>query len=105
MEKQVYKNVLVGVDGSEQSDQAYKKALEVARRNDAHLVVVHIVEESGLSTMGYPTITENSIDQESEDSKELLRKCEKYAKDVKFSNIETILVYGSPKRSLAVELP
>lgn len=46
MEKQVYKNVLVGVDGSEQSDQAYKKALEVARRNDAHLVVVHIVEES-----------------------------------------------------------
>ncbi len=31
MEEQMYKNILVGVDGSDQANLAYERAIEVAR--------------------------------------------------------------------------
>lgn len=34
MEEQMYKNILVGVDGSDQANLAYERAIEVARRNE-----------------------------------------------------------------------
>lgn len=36
--EQAYKKILVGIDGSEQAFAAFKKAVEVARRNEAHSV-------------------------------------------------------------------
>ena len=39
---QEYKNILVGIDGSEQALAAFKKAVEVARRNNGKVYVANI---------------------------------------------------------------
>ena len=43
--EQRYQTILVGVDGSSQAEDAYKKAVEVARRNNARVVVAYIVDQ------------------------------------------------------------
>ncbi len=43
MEEQMYKNILVGVDGgSHQANLAYERAIEVARRNGSRVIVANI---------------------------------------------------------------
>ena len=39
-----YKNVLVGIDGSSEAEWALKKAIDVAKRNDATLVITHVID-------------------------------------------------------------
>jgi nucleotide-binding universal stress UspA family protein len=40
-----YKNILVSVDGSEQADLAFKKAIAITKRNDANLFITHILDD------------------------------------------------------------
>lgn len=39
-----YKNILIAVDGSTESEWAYNKAVAVAKRNDAKLTIVNVVD-------------------------------------------------------------
>lgn len=45
MESQAYKNILVGIDGSDQAKEAFKKAVEVARRNEGKIYVANVIEQ------------------------------------------------------------
>jgi len=51
--EQRYQTILVGVDGSSQAEDAYKKAVEVARRNNGRVVVAYIVDQPMSAFMGY----------------------------------------------------
>ncbi|WP_181407263.1 universal stress protein [Pediococcus damnosus] len=42
MQDQQYKNILVGIDGSETSMRALDKAVDSAKRNDAKLYIAQI---------------------------------------------------------------
>ena len=44
-----YKNILVPVDGSAQSEDSFKKAVAIAKRNNAMLHLVHIVDTRNIS--------------------------------------------------------
>jgi nucleotide-binding universal stress UspA family protein len=41
-----YQNILVAIDGSTEADRAFKKGIEIAKRNDATLVLVHVIDRS-----------------------------------------------------------
>lgn len=72
METQTYKTILVGVDGSEQANLAYKWAIGVAKRNQGQVIIVHVIENKLYTMMGYSTMKGSLIGQETEAAKEIL---------------------------------
>ncbi|MGK0552191.1 universal stress protein [Enterococcus faecalis] len=105
MEEQTYKNILVGVDGSDQATLAYEQAIEVAKRNGGRVIVAHIIENQVYTLMGYSTLNNNLIDQETENAKAILNDCKKYAESVAFHEVETVISFGSPKELMSHDLP
>ena len=75
MEEQMYKNILVGVDGSDQANLAYERAIEVARRNGSRVIVANILENQVYTMMGYSTLNDQLIDQETAAAEELMADC------------------------------
>ncbi|MFV0557902.1 MAG: universal stress protein [Enterococcus sp.] len=102
---QEYNNILVGMDGSVQSMDAFKKAVEVARRNNAKIYVANIIDQQFYNVMGYGSLNQNMIDSEAETAKELIKECETYAHSVNFENVEGIVAFGSAKEVMAHDLP
>ena len=100
MEEQMYKNILVGVDGSDQANLAYERAIEVARRNGSRVIVANILENQVYTMMGYSTLNDQLIDQETAAAEELMADCKKYAESV-----DTVTMFGSPKEVMSHELP
>ena len=41
---QEYKNILVPVDGSATAENSLKRAVEIARRNNAHLDILNVID-------------------------------------------------------------
>ncbi len=105
MESQQYRNILVGIDGSEQAQQAFEKAVEVARRNNGKVYVANVIDQQVTAIMGYSGLNQNIIDQETESAKELIEDCKKYGRTHDFSDIEGIIAYGSAKEAMARQLP
>lgn len=88
----VYKNILVAVDGSKESDFALQKAIGMAKGNEGStLHIVHILD-SRLETYG-PQVTQHA----QEESDELLAKSEQLAKTSGVENVKTHIQFGSPK--------
>jgi len=50
----MFKTIVLGQDGSELARKAIPFAVELARRDDAKLVIVHIVERLAAKGSGYP---------------------------------------------------
>ncbi len=44
-----YTNILIAVDGSKEAEKAFKKAIQVAKRNNATLTIAHIVDVKAYS--------------------------------------------------------
>lgn len=87
-----YKNILVAVDGSEESNFALEKAIGIVKRNEeATLNIVHILD-SRLETYGRA-----ATDLARADSDKLLAECEEVAKKAGVKNIKTFVQFGSPK--------
>ncbi|MGX7131314.1 universal stress protein [Enterococcus songbeiensis] len=105
METQAYKNILVGIDGSEQAKEAFRKAIEVARRNEGKVYVANVIDQQLYTMMGYSSLNQNIIDQETEAAKEMIEEYKAYGASVHFKNIEGIIAYGSAKEAMAKQLP
>jgi nucleotide-binding universal stress UspA family protein len=43
----MFKNILVAVDGSENSDMAFEKAVELAKNSSSRLNVLHVAQSYG----------------------------------------------------------
>lgn len=102
---QEYHHILVGTDGSQQAKQAFKKAVAVAKRNNGKIYLVNVVEQQLAAFMGYSGLNQNIIDQETASGKEILAEYVTAAKNQGFTNLETLIAYGSAKEVLASELP
>lgn len=102
---QNYLTILVGVDGSDQATEAFKKAVEVARRNQGKVYVANVIDQQVPALMGYAPLDTSIIEQEKETAKELIQECKRYAQSVGFSEVEGIVAYGSAKEALAKQLP
>ena len=41
---QEYRRILVAIDGSKEAEKAFRKAVEVAKRNNAALILAHVID-------------------------------------------------------------
>ncbi|MEY8445647.1 universal stress protein [Enterococcus ratti] len=103
--EQEYKHILVGIDGSEQALAAFKKAIEVARRNDGTVYVTNVIDQQFYNFMGYAPIDQSMVDQQTEAAKKMIEDCKDYGKKVGYQKIEGVIAYGSVRESMAINLP
>lgn len=100
MEKN-YQNILVAVDGSTQADQAFEKAIEIAKRNQAKLHIVYVIEEIG-NYFGELTISvTNAMEDLRVKEEEKMKQRVEFAHAGGLDNVATYVVYGYPKTLLA----
>lgn len=103
--EQTYKRVLVGIDGSEHAREAFKKAVEVARRNQGEVFVVAVVEQQIPLMIGTSVFNDSYIEEESRRANLALDECVAYGASVEFTAIKKVLTFGQAKSMLAIELP
>ena len=81
----------------------FDKAIEVAKRNHAKLVLTHVIDTRSLQT---PTGFEgNFSDEIRKQAENLFAEYVEYAKTHNFTDVETVLEYGSPKAIISKQLP
>lgn len=96
-----YQNILVAVDGSPQADQAFEKAIEIAKRNQAKLHVVYVIEEIG-NYFGELTISvTNAMEDLRVKEEEKMQQRVDLAHAGGLNDVATYVVYGYPKTLLA----
>lgn len=102
---QSYQNILVGIDGSDQATEAFKKALAVAKRNQGTVYVANVIDHQIYTNMSYSPLNENIMDQLAADAKELINQCKAIGKDFGYTKVKGIIAYGSAKEAMAKTLP
>jgi nucleotide-binding universal stress UspA family protein len=97
-----YKNVLVAVDGSKEAAWAFKKAVEIAKRNDAKLIMTHVID---LRTFATVEAYDRTISERAKEfAEELLESYKLQAIDSGVREVTYTIDYGSPKVKIAKEI-
>ncbi|MBP1042147.1 universal stress protein [Vagococcus sp. BWB3-3] len=94
-----YSKILVGVDDSENARRAFFEAAHIAKRNNATLYIVHVVN----NIMGY--LTEEALSQLQEEGHELCRNLQEQVETIGLKEMIIISEVGSPKQLIAKDLP
>lgn len=101
-----YKNILIAVDGSHEAEWAFNKAVEVAKRNDAQLTVVNVIDSRTYSS--YEVYDAQFTEKSKNFSEDLLQGYKEVATNAGVTQVTTRLEFGSPKaiipKKLAIEL-
>ena len=98
-----YSKILVPVDGSNEARLAFEKAIEVAKRNRAQVLIAHIIDTRVLQT---PTGFEGNFNEEIQRQTEnLFQEYRQYAQEHDFNDIDFVLEYGSPKVYISKNIP
>ncbi|MGT2933847.1 universal stress protein [Streptococcus catagoni] len=100
---QKYEHILVAVDGSYESELAFNKAVNVALRNDAQLILAHVVDTRALQSVA--TFDTYIYDKLETEAKEVLSTLEQQARDQGITNIKQVIEFGNPKNLLAHDIP
>lgn len=100
---QEYENILVPVDGSYGAELAFEKAVAVAKRNDAHLHIVHIIDTRTFQDIS--SFDSSIINEVTESVKKTLEKYVSEAQEAGLNNVDYSIEYGAPKTIVARDLP
>lgn len=98
----VYKQILVAVDGSKESEWAFKKAVAIADRNDATLNLINIID-----TRSYAAVEayDRSIAERAQKfSEELLNNYKVEAEKAGVQHVNILVEYGSPKTIISRDI-
>ncbi|WP_226036419.1 universal stress protein [Aquibacillus saliphilus] len=90
-----YKRILVAVDGSKSSERAFEKAVAIAKRNDAKLILSHVVDTKSFATVD--AYDRTLADRSEVYANSLLEDYKHKAKAVGINDVEVNIEYGSPK--------
>ncbi|WP_367298056.1 universal stress protein [Loigolactobacillus coryniformis] len=103
---QEYRNILVPVDGSEEAELALAKAVEVAKRNEAHLDVLDVLATQQFEVSYSSFVDGDVIYKMSEDVKTYLDNLvTRIEKDSDFHDIDIHIRFGNPKTVIARDFP
>ncbi|MGG1574031.1 universal stress protein [Fictibacillus sp. NRS-1165] len=95
-----YEKILVGVDGSESSEVAFYRAIEITKEYHAQLLIVHISEER----IPAAPMDSGTVDIEKGSGKNhggtLLEDYEQKARKLGLKHVKTLSNYGSPKTEI-----
>ena len=102
---QSYKNILVPIDGSYESELAFKKAINVAKRNgeDTALHLVHVVDTRAFQNIS--SFDTTMVEQVTETAKKTLSGYADEAKKAGVKNVDFSVEYGTPKVIIAKDIP
>lgn len=98
----VYKQILVAVDGSKESEWAFKKAVAIADRNTATLNLINIID-----TRSYAAVEayDRSIAERAQKfAEELLNDYKVEAEKAGLQHVNVIVEYGSPKTMISRDI-
>ena len=94
-----YKNIIVAVDGSEAAERAFTKSLDIVKRNNAKLILAHVVDSRTFATA---EAYDRTIAERAEQyARELLDGYVEKAKNAGITDIERCIEFGSPKVKIA----
>lgn len=97
-----YKNILVPVDGSEQAEHSFKTAVEIAKRNNAKLHILYVVDTRNVSlSPEYQPVTAGLTDHI---DKQFIQEMVKYATAAGVDAKETV-TNGNPLTLIAEAFP
>jgi nucleotide-binding universal stress UspA family protein len=90
-----YRNILVAIDGSKEADWAFKKGIEIAKRNGARMILVHVIDTRSFAIIeAYDTVIGDRAEKQ---AKDMLEKYQQQAVESGLSNVQYEIEYGSPK--------
>lgn len=101
--KNLYRNILVGVDGSENAEHALQRAIQFATMHEAKLHIAHIIDTRALNT--YATVNYSYNDLITEETVNALNDYKTFALDNGVKEVETIVEYGSPRTLMSKTIP
>ncbi|MFA8437823.1 universal stress protein [Pueribacillus sp. YX66] len=96
----VYKNVLIGLDGSDQASAAFERAVKVAKAEGATLHIAHVVDTQSLTTIDQYAPYNVSITDAQNYGEKLVDEYIEKAKAAGLENVKKVLESGSPKRDI-----
>jgi nucleotide-binding universal stress UspA family protein len=96
-----FTKILFATDFSENSEHAFDYAFSLAKKYDARLLIIHVINEPvDLRGFYVPHISFENLEKEIEES--ALKMMEKFCRDnVKdYNNYETIIIVGTPDKEI-----
>lgn len=100
---QEYERILVAIDGSDEAERAFKKAVAVAERNNATLILTHVIDTRAYQS--FSTFDGSIADNARSEAKSTLNEYKDFAEKEGVKEIKIVLEYGSPKLMIAKEIP
>ncbi|HEY0221942.1 universal stress protein [Lactovum miscens] len=99
-----YHKILVGIDGSVESTKAFDKAVAIALRNDAELILVNVIDlraYQSLASYGSSVLADDT----QRGAENLINDFAEDAKVAGVTKIKTRVEFGSPKVMIGQTLP
>ncbi|WP_267202028.1 universal stress protein [Limosilactobacillus kribbianus] len=103
-----YQKILVGIDGSKQSDMAFNKAVELALQNHAQLFLLSVINGERYPTTGpsgYGFVDHSIYESAVEEMKKRLGAYRTKAENAGIENVTTEVSIGNAKLELAEHYP
>lgn len=100
---QSYQVILVAVDGSKEAELALHKAIHVAKRNQARLIIAHVIDTRALHNVAaFDATIYETLEQEAQN---LLKEYQEKALQAGLADVRIVLEFGNPKTLLAHDIP
>ena len=98
-----YKSIVVAVDGSKEAEYAFRKSIDVAKRNPGSTInLVNVIDTRSFAAI--EAYDRSIADRAQQHSEELLNGYKEQAEAEGVTNVKTIIEYGSPKNIITKEL-
>ncbi|MBO1102706.1 universal stress protein [Enterococcus hirae] len=98
-----YQKIMVAVDGSKQSEQAFLEALDLAKDNEAELFIVSIINKVELTHSAY-AFSKIYAEEKQKIEVEMLKKIHD-AKEYGINDIHAIVETGDPRNLIGAVFP
>jgi nucleotide-binding universal stress UspA family protein len=97
-----YGHILVAIDGSKESEWALEKSIEIAKRNDAKLLLAHIIDTR--SFMLIDSYDPDIAERANKLAIDMLEKYQDQARAEGVTHVDYEIEYGSPKVKIPKEM-
>ncbi|WP_438318767.1 universal stress protein [Sporosarcina sp. FA9] len=97
-----YSQILVAIDGSEESEMAFKKSIAIALQNNAALHLVNIVDTRSYSAV--ETYDRENAKLANKFAVDLLNEYKVEAESAGISKVSVMVEYGSPKTMISRDI-
>lgn len=93
-----YNNIVVAIDGSKESEIAFKRAVNVALQNESKLYLLNVIDKR--SYVGLEAYDSSFSDRAKAITLELLEEYKQRAVESNVQNVEIVIEFGSPKEQI-----